>query len=291
MPHREIPSRREPAPRAPRLKVAYLGGPGSYSQIGCAMKYPGADHRPYPSFAHAFEAVRSGTCDLGLVPIENAIAGRVADVRLLLQRTSLFIVGEVYVPIDHCLLGLPGADLSLIGTVHSHPQALAQCGRFLAEHGFEAYAEAATSTAAIGIVERGDPAHAAIAHRGFAASHELAILAEGIQDVERNVTRFIALGRDRSVDETVRNPVTTILLDLGEGPRTLHGALEVFAHHDVPITRIESYTARETFCSGAFLIDFEGSGSETRVRDAIDELSGLCCGLRSFGTYEGADAR
>lgn len=270
-------------------KVAYLGGLGSYSHIGCQMKFPEAEQVSYATFADAFTAVKTGECDMGLIPIENAIAGRVADVHQLLPGSGLFIVGELFVPINHCLLGQKGATLADIFEVHSHVQALSQCRGFLTRHGLKTISAPDTSSAAAMVAREGNRACAAIAHRSVAEIHGLSIIANGIEDFEKNVTRFVVLSRERSARiDCFAQPITTISFDLGGNPSNLHDALGGFADNEINITRIESYLSRQTLNSSSFMIDFEGTTDDVRVRRILERLNKVADQIHLFGTYESA---
>jgi len=269
--------------------VAYLGGPGSYSHMGCQMKFPEAKLVSYPTFADTFNAVQTGECDVGLVPIENAIAGRVADVHQLLPNSGLYIVGELFVPINHCLLGQKGATLADVFEVHSHVQALSQCGVFLTSHGLTTQTALDTSTAAEMVARDGSLTLAAIAHRSVAEVYGLSIIAEGIEDFEKNVTRFVVLSRERCVRiNCFDQPITTISFDLGGSASKLHDALGGFAENEINITRIESYISRLTFTSSSFMVDFEGSTDDVRVRRILERLGTVANQFHLFGTYERA---
>ena len=271
------------------FKVACLGGPGSFSRIGCEQRFPDASLQACANFGQAFDAVETDQCDLGLVPIENSIAGRVTEVHMLLCNSPLFIVGEVLIPIEHSLVSLPGSKISGVREVFSHLQALSQCSNYLAQRGFQATPAGATSEAARLIKEKGDPSLAAIAHQGAAEYYALDVLESGIQDFDDNVTRFVILSRNNA-DPTLAydNPVTTIKLDFGEDPSDLHRVLSGFAQNDVKITRIESYLSRETLSSTSFMIDFLGTPKEPKVQRVFDILEQVSKNVQHFGTYESA---
>ncbi len=271
-------------------RVAYLGGPGSFSQIGCLQHFPEATLHACATFAQVFGAVQSDECDLGLVPIENSIAGRVTDVHLLLRDSPLYIVGEAFVPIEHSLLGLPGADTSSIREVVSHPQALSQCSDYVLRHGLRATAASATSEAARLVGTRGDATLGAIAHESAAAHYGLEVMQTAIQDFKDNVTRFVILSRANSAAaQPYANPITTITLDFGENPAELHRALSGFAENNVKVTRIESYSSRQTFSSTSFMIDFMGALEQPNVRKTFDKLGKIARRVQHFGTYESAN--
>lgn len=272
-----------------RQKIAYLGGPGSYSYLACVRKFPDATHMPYSTFAHAFRAIQSGDCDFGLIPIENAIAGRVADVHQLLPGSGLYITGELYLPIEHCLLGLPGADLDGLRAVHSHVQALGQCRSFIARHALTTHAAPDTSSGATVVATSGDTSQCAIAGRDAAKIHGLEIIQENIEDFANNVTRFVVLSRDKaSQSDPFDHPITTMSFDLGRNPGKLHCVLSSFAENAINITRIESYISRETFASSSFMIDFEGTQDQAGVKRTFSELKKYANAVQLFGTYESA---
>jgi prephenate dehydratase len=269
------------------LKVAYLGGPGSYSHIGCTMRFPEAEHVPFASFSAVFKAIQSGACDLGLVPIENGIAGRVADVHQLLPGSGLFLTGELYVPIEHCLLAVSGATIADISTVYSHVQALDQCRSFIFRHDLMSIATSDTASAARQVADQANPALAAIANRSAAALCGLDVLMHNIQDHENNITRFVVLSREQSCrSEGFDDPITTMTFDLGDNPGQLHRALGGFADNNINVIRIESYLSRQTFSSASFMIDFEGAPQDSAVKRTFLELGKFARHFRLLGTYE-----
>lgn len=269
------------------VKVAYLGGPGSYSHIGCAMRFPEADHVPFASFAAVFRAIQSGECDLGLVPIENGIAGRVADVHQLLPGSGLFLTGELFVPVEHCLLALPGASISGISSVCSHVQALDQCRAFIARHDFTTSVMSDTASAARHVAKQGNLALGAIANCSAATLYGLEVLARNIQDHENNITRFIVLSREQSgLTEAFATPITTMTFDLGDNPGQLYRALGGFADNNINVIRIESYLSRQTFSSASFMIDFEGAPHDAAVKRTFQELGKCARHMQLLGTYE-----
>jgi prephenate dehydratase len=268
-------------------KVAYLGGPGSYSYVGCMMKFPEAVHMPFQTFATVFKSIQTGECDIGLVPIENVIAGRVDDVHHLLPGSGLYITGELYVSIEHCLLGLPGAILEEITQVHSHVQALSQCRAYISRNVFKTYTASDTASAARYVADEKNPQFSAIANKSAAKLHGLEVLKENIQDYENNVTRFVVLSRKQSMQtDCFACPVTTMTFDLGDNPGQLHRALSGFAQNNINIIRIESYLSRETFSSASFMIDFEGAPQDVSVKRTFSELSKFARKFNLLGTYE-----
>ena len=177
-------------------KIAFQGHPGSYSDMACRDRYP--DHEPLAceAFEDAFAAVAEGTADLAMIPIENSVAGRVADIHHLLPESSLQIVGEAFHRVRHQLLGLRGARLGGLRTVHSHPHALAQCREFIRSRRLRPVAEADTAGAAVLIAQDADPTKAAIASALAAGMHGLSVLAPDIADASTNITRFLVMARE-----------------------------------------------------------------------------------------------
>jgi prephenate dehydratase len=255
------------------LRVAYQGEPGAYGEEA-VVRHFGDEVAPVPktSFAEVFDAVASGATDHGLIPIENSQAGSISEVYDLLRHSELSLTGEICLPVNHCLLGLPGQRLSDIHRVLSHPQALAQCDAFLRELGIEIVAAYDTAGSAKLIRDEGLRGVAAVASERAARLYGLDILARGIQTIADNYTRFVALSRQPA--PTPGGPAKTMLfLVTAHTPGALYRALGAFAERDVNLLKLESRPSREKPWEYIFYLDVAGGPHEPLVADALAALA------------------
>ncbi len=268
-----------------KLKVAFQGELGSYSEEA-ASKFFGQDFEPVPmrSLLSVFTAVEAGSADYGVVPIENSIEGGVGETYDLLLSSGLKVVGEVYVRVVHCLIGLDGAEISEIKRVYSHPQALAQCRAYITMMGFEPVSTYDTAGAVKLVKEMGDRSNAAIASERAAGIYGMKVLAKGIEDYGRNYTRFLVMGREAV--GVPRRPKTSIIFSVPHKAGALYRALEPFATREINLTKIESRPTRARPWQYYFFVDFEGDAREERVREALTELASRTLFLKVLGTYE-----
>ncbi|WP_163551412.1 prephenate dehydratase [Candidatus Frankia alpina] len=274
-----------------RQRIAFQGERGANSHIACRDVYPDYDAVPYQTFDECFEALEDGAVDLAMIPVENSIAGRVADIHQLLPRPAVHIIGEYFLPVRHQLLGIPGAALDDVKTVHSHPQALAQCREALHGLGLVAIAAADTAGAAREISEAGDPSRAAIASRLAAESYGLEILRADLEDEEHNTTRFLILsGENLRAAAGIGPIVTTFVFKVHNRPAALYKALGGFATNGVNMTKLESYMVGGEFVATQFLADIEGSPEDAAVARAFEELS-FYADHRILGVYRASRYR
>ncbi len=266
-------------------RVAFQGELGSYSEEA-ASKFFGQNFVPMPmrSLLSVFTAVEAGAADYGVVPVENSIEGGVGETYDLLLSSGLRVVGEVYVRVVHCLIGLEDAEISDIKRVYSHPQALAQCRAYITMMGFEPISTYDTAGAVKLVKEMGDRSNAAIASERAAGIYKMKVLAKGIEDYGRNYTRFLVMGRE-SVGE-VKRPKTSIIFSVPHKAGALYRALEPFATREINLTKIESRPTRARPWQYYFFVDFEGDAREERVREALTELASRTLFLKVLGTYE-----
>ena len=268
------------------LRVAYQGEPGANSHLACTEAYPDAEAVAYPTFEDALAAVKSDEVTYAMIPIENSVAGRVADIHHLLPNANLYIVGEHFLRVRHQLLAVKGASLASVKRVLSHTQALGQCRRTLRQLGLTPVPEADTAGSARIISEQDDPALAAIASTLAAEIYGLDILKSDIEDETHNTTRFIVLAKDPDDAEPEDGPViTTFLFRVRNVPAALYKALGGFATNGVNMTKLESYQLEGTFNATMFHADIVGHPAERSVQLALEELSFFSTELRILGTY------
>jgi prephenate dehydratase len=265
------------------MKVAFQGEPGAYSEQAVFDYFGEVGAQPCETFDDVFAAVTSGACEFGLIPIENSLAGSIHHNYDLLLRHDLHIVGEYFLRVRHCLIGLPGADIRKIRRVTSHPQALGQCAGYL--RGLGAKTEPAYDTAgSVQLVKTlGDPTMAAIASRRAAEIYGMQILQEGIEDNPENYTRFLSIS-----PTPVQPPAeakTSIVFTLKNQPGALFKALSVFALRDIDLTKIESRPLAGKPWEYLFYIDFIGAMKDEPVKRALDHLGEYALMLRVLGSY------
>ena len=224
------------------MKIAFQGEPGANSHIAIAEAYPDAEPLPCPTFEDALAAITSGEADLGMIPIENSVAGRVADIHHLLPQSGLFIVGEYFLPIHHQLMAPRGAKLGDVKTVESHVHALGQCRNIIRKLKIKPIVSGDTAGSARIVAERGDKSCASIASKLAADIYGLDILAEDVEDETHNTTRFVVLAREANWAKQGSGPlVTTFVFRVRNLPAALYKAMGGFATNGVNMTKLESY--------------------------------------------------
>jgi prephenate dehydratase len=267
-------------------RIAYQGEPGANSDAACQEMFPGLESLPCPTFEDAFEAVTSGLAGLAMIPVENSIAGRVADIHQLLPESDLYIVAEHFLPIHFQLAALPGTTTADIRTVRSHIHALGQCRRVIREHGWLPQVAEDTAGAAREVAERGDHSVAALCPRAAADLYGLTVLAEDVEDEHHNTTRFIVLAREpREVPPGDGPMITSFVFQVRNVPAALYKALGGFATNGVNMTKLESYQLGGTFFATRFYADVEGHPKDASLALALEELAFFSVHLRIFGTY------
>ncbi len=271
----------------PENTIAFMGVEGANADLACRQAAPYMHTIGVPSFEDVFEAVASGKAALGMIPIENSQAGRVAEIHHLLPKTNLHIVGEYFQPIEHCLLASKGATLQTIKDVYSHPQGLLQCRDHLRELGLTSHTYSNTAAAAADVAKWNDPTKAAIASPLAGELYGLTTLREHMQDADNNVTVFIMIARE-PVDPKpdAGRVLTTLLFAVRNLPAALYKSLGGFATNSVNILKLESYipggSARD---SAQFFLTLEGHPSERSVQLALEELSFFCKKVTVLGVY------
>src|SRR6266702_6747104 len=271
-----------------KLKIAFQGEPGANSHIAIVEAYPEAEPMPCPTFEDALAAIASGEADLGMIPIENSVAGRVADIHHLLPDSGLFIVGEHFLPIRHQLMAPRGAKLADIKTVESHVHALGQCRRIIRKLRIKPIVAADTAGSARDVAERGDKTVAAIASRLAADIYGLDILAEDVEDEAHNTTRFVMLAREQKWAVQGSGPlVTTFVFRVRNLPAALYKALGGFATNGVNMTKLESYMVDGEFSATQFYSDVDGHPEDKGLSFALEELKFFSREFRIIGVYPG----
>lgn len=269
----------------PTLAVAFQGAPGAYSHQAVREFFPAASALPCFSFEEALDAVRDGRAAHAVIPIENSLHGRVADIHFLLPESGLSIIAEHFVRVRHCLLGVPGATRAGISRALSHPQALGQCRKRLKAWGIVPDGYADTAAAAAFVAEAGDPALAAVASQLAGELYGLDVLARGIEDADHNTTRFVVLAKiavEPPADAAAR---TTLMFEVRSVPGALYKALGGFATNGVNITKLESYLRGGSFAAAEFYADIDGRPTDANVALALEELAFHSKWVRVLGTY------
>ena len=249
------------------------------------------DALPLPcfSFPDAIDAVREGRAAKAMIPIENSLHGRVADIHFLLPESGLVITGEFFLPINYALMGI--GPLTGVRQAISHPQALGQCRHWLRARGIEPIGYPDTAGAAARVVELGDPSVAAIAPPGAASVYGLNILAESLEDSNDNMTRFVILARSGQPVPNEGVVMTTFVFEVKNIPAALYKAMGGFATNGVNMTKLESYQRGASFAATTFFADIEGHPDDPAVARALEELQFHSRSLRLLGTYPQARKR
>jgi len=280
------------AAKAAKKAISYQGEPGANSHLACLDYRPDWEALPRATFEGALAAVSKGAASLAMIPVENSVAGRVADVHHLLPDSSLYIIGERFEPIRHQLLGLPDAKLDDLESVHSHTMALGQCRNRIRQLGLRAVAEADTAGSARMISENGDPRQAAIASKLAAEIYGLKILQEDIEDASHNTTRFLILSPKPKRAAAGDGPIiTTFVFRVRNVPAALYKAMGGFATNGVNMTKLESYQLGGSFKATMFYADIEGHPDERCVQLAMEELDFFTSEVRILGVYKGSEYR
>jgi prephenate dehydratase len=273
-------------------RIVYQGEPGANSHLACREAFPEMEAVACPTFEDALQAVKAGEARLAMIPIENSVAGRVADIHHLLPDADLYIVGEHFLRVRHQLLGIRGASLDTVKRVLSHTQALGQCRRKLIELGLKPVPEADTAGSARIVSEAKDTSIAAIASSLAAEIYGLDVLAADIEDEMHNTTRFVVLSAEADDAEPDEGPViTTFIFRVRNVPAALYKALGGFATNGVNMMKLESYQLEGTFNATMFFADIEGHPADRLVRLALEELSFFSSEKKVLGTYRASPYR
>ncbi len=269
-----------------KKKIAFQGALGANSDLACRAVYPSYETLPCATFEDAFVAVRDGRAELAMIPIENSVAGRVADVHHLLPQGGLHIIGEHYQPIIHHLLAIKSAKLGDIKQAWSQDQALSQCRTWLRKKKIKMVFKSDTAASAAEVAKLGDKSVAAIASELAGKIYGLKSLASGIADYKNNTTRFVVLSKTPKRPKPNSVPcVTTLVFRVRSLPAALYKALGGFASNNVNITKIESYLVGGHFSKAQFRLDVDGHPDEKPLRRALEELSFFADEVKILGTY------
>ncbi|MDY0872059.1 prephenate dehydratase [Dongia rigui] len=272
--------------------IAFQGVPGAYSNLSCRAAFPDMTALPCPSFEDMFAAVHEGRARLAMVPIENSVAGRVADIHHLLPDSGLHIVGEHFQRVNHQLLGVRGAKLADIKTASSHIQALSQCRNNLRSLGIKPVVHADTAGAAADLAQRGDKTAAAVASSLAAEIYDLEVLKPDLEDAPHNTTRFVVMAQEPIDPDPAKGPIiTSFVFKVRSVPAALYKALGGFATNGVNITKLESYMLDGHFSSTQFYADIDGHPDQRLVRLALEELSFFSREVRILGVYPASKFR
>lgn len=279
------------------VRVSYQGVPGAFSEEAALGFAPGAQAIGYPTFQEAFSAAAAGEADYACLPVENSIAGSINQTYDLLTDSDLNVVAERIVRVHHNLLVRPGVRLEDVKRVYSHPQALAQCAGFIREHGFEAVTDFDTAGAAMLLAQNGGDGKAAIASLRAAQEYGLEVLAEKIEDLTFNFTRFFVLAHEASASTAGSKAAypagtdfkTSLVLATRHRPGDLVTCLESFPQHGINMTKLESRPRRDKPWSYLFYIDIEGHIEDANVAAAMTDLMRRAAFVKFLGSYPAAE--
>jgi prephenate dehydratase len=273
------------------VKIAFQGIRGAYSEAALLAQFGAVEPVGFPLSEQVFDAVESGQVDAGFVPVENSIVGPVGVNNDLLLERKVFATAESYFPIEHCLLGREGERVLDVKAVCSHPVALAQCRDFLDRHGMRPVLEYDTAGAAEIVARRKAPGEAAIASRGCAGIYGLAVLAENIQTVQNNITRFLAFRRgDWGAGALAAGALkTSLAFAVHHHPGALLDCLKLFAEHEINLTRLESRPVPANPFEYVFFVDLLGGPGDDAVGAALSELHSAARQVKVIGSYAVAE--
>jgi prephenate dehydratase len=272
--------------------ISFQGQHGAYSDLACRTAFPGMATVPCETFEAAIETVRDGRATLAMLPTENSLAGRVPDMHALLPESGLSIIGEHFLRVEHCLLGLPGAALADVRRVHSHPVALGQIRALIRELGATPVVEDDTAGAAGVIARLGNVEDAAVASSLAAEIHGLTILRRNVEDAAHNTTRFYIMAKTPKLQPPdAPDLMTTFVFRVRNVPAALYKALGGFATNGVNMTKLESYMVGGHFTATQFLAEVDGHPESPGLRLALEELAFFSSETKILGVYPAAAFR
>ena len=276
-----------------KMKIAIQGELGAYSHIAVEKLYKDADIKTCATFEDTFkQAYNDPNCKI-VIPIENSLAGRVADIHYLLPKYKLQIHGEYFLPVEHNLLGKPDATIEDIKYVRSHSQAISQCQNIITKNNFQPIVSVDTAGSAKDLAEGNDKNIAAIASDLSAKMYKLKILQKNIEDDKGNVTRFLIMGKNIEQPEYDKNKkyITSCIFRVKSEPSALYKCLGGFATNQVNLTKLESFSVKNTFDQANFYLDLEGHLEQPGVKKALEELGFHTETLDILGVYESSKFR
>lgn len=273
-------------------KISFQGAHGAYSDIACRELFPGLETVPCNTFEEAFAAVQTGGADLAMIPVDNTLAGRVADVHHLMPKSGLSIINEHFLKIEHTLLGVKGSTLSDIKYVHSHLHALPQCRKVIKELGLKPFVHADTAGAAEEVSRKADKEHAAIASSLAGEIYGLDVLRKDVQDADHNTTRFVVLSKELNVPKLNEEQtyITSFIFSVRNIPAALYKAMGGFATNGINMVKLESYVNPE-FQVAQFYVDVVGHPEQRPLQLAMEELGFFAKQVTILGTYPASPLR
>jgi prephenate dehydratase len=276
-----------------KIKVAIQGELGAYSHIAVEKLYKDAEIKTCSTFEETFKQAYNDSSYKIVIPIENSLAGRVADIHYLLPKYKLQIHGEYFLPVEHFLLGKPDAKIEDIKYVRSHAQAISQCQNIIVKRKFKSIISVDTAGSAKDLAEGKDKSIAAIASNLSAKMYNLKIFEKNIEDEKGNVTRFLIMGKNIEQPEYTNDKkfITSCIFRLKSEPSALYKSLGGFATNQVNLTKLESFSVKNTFDQTNFYLDFEGHLEQTGVKKALEELGFHTETLDILGVYESSAYR
>lgn len=268
------------------MKIAFQGEHGAYSDLAARAVFPEGETLPCVDFSAAMQAAIRGEAAYAMIPIDNSLAGRVADVHHLLPLIGLKIVGEYYLPVRHCLLAHPDSQDSDLTEVYSHVHALPQCRKVIQHYGLTPHVAGDTAGAARMVSVRGRKDFAAISSKLAAEIYGLRIVAENVQDEDHNTTRFLVLTLNGNTPSRAEDCLTTIVFRTRNLPAALYKALGGFATNGINLTKLESYMLDGQFEATQFYCDAEGHVEDAAMQRALEELGFFSSHLEVLGCYK-----
>ncbi len=273
-------------------KIGFQGVKGANSEIAIRTMYPDMDAVACDTFEDVFNVLKKGEVELAMIPIENTIAGRVADIHHLLPESGSFIVAEFFLPIRFDLMALPGVELDEIETVYSHVHGLGQCRNIIRKYGWKAIVGGDTAGSAKLVADSNDRSLAALAPALASEIYGLETLAKNVEDHDHNTTRFVILSQqERWAERNGRQVMTTFLFQVRNIPAALYKAMGGFATNGVNMTKLESYQLGGAFTATQFYADIEGHPDDPNVKLALEELEFFTEKFRILGVYPAAKSR
>ena len=276
-----------------KVKIAFQGEMGAYSHIASEELFPGSEIKACPTFEETFKIAYDNEDYKIIIPIENSLAGRVADIHYLLPKYKLQIHAEHFQKVEHNLLVKKGAELKDIKFVRSHAQAIDQCQKIIIKNKFKTIISADTAGSAKDLSKSNDKSIGAIASRLSAKIYDLKILMKNIEDETQNTTRFVIMSKNVNQPEYDKSKkyITSCIFRLKSIPAALYKCLGGFATNQVNLTKLESFSVKNTFAQTNFYLDFEGHLEEKSVQNAMEELGFHTESLDILGVYEASDFR